>query len=357
MKVCIFLRRLPHYRIDFFETLRKNAYEENIFLDVYFGQPRADEISKCDSGHNHWAKALNINYINNSRIGKIAGGLPSGYDLVILPHEAMLIDISLEVFYRKIGRYISFWGHGRNFQANNPNSLVENYKKILAKKADYWFSYNALSTQSLENINISTKKIFEVGNTVKFKQELKKTHIKKNALFIGSLYKNKRIDFLLDAARCINKKIPDFTLSIVGDGPEAEKVRYEAGKSNFINYLGAITDNHEKAKLYQKSSIVMCPGLVGLNIVEAIKTRTPILTTIFDKHSPEIDYLNDNNGLMTDNNLCSYVDGCISTLSGRQSFFIDEYKHRKQLEYLDMNNMVSRFLYGLITIKEQQNIF
>ncbi|MBN8161793.1 glycosyltransferase, partial [Vibrio vulnificus] len=38
-------------------------------------------------------------------------------------------------------------------------------------------------------------------------------------LFLGSLYADKRVDFLLDAAEEIRRRVPDFELLIVGAGP------------------------------------------------------------------------------------------------------------------------------------------
>jgi hypothetical protein len=50
------------------------------------------------------------------------------------------------------------------------------------------------------------------------------------------------------------------------------------------------------------------PGLVGLGILDCFALETPLITTEFQFHSPEIDYLqNGINGIISENSLESYV--------------------------------------------------
>jgi glycosyltransferase involved in cell wall biosynthesis len=354
LKTLIFVRRMPHYREVFFEKLRKLALSEGIEVDVMYGQPRSDEISKKDVGTCSFAIETKIQYLPKARIGKIHGGFPDNYDLIILPHEAMILDITTQIMFRKKSRTIAFWGHGRNFQAENKSSFSEIYKSYLAKKADYWFSYNRLSTEALKNQNIQSQNIFEVGNTIDLPRFKIKQGFKESGIFVGSLYKHKRIKFLLQAVAKITEQVPNFKFTVIGDGPDSGLVQQFANKYENVSYLGVITDPKRKMSAYQMAGITICPGLVGLNIVESIKSYTPLITTTFDKHSPEIDYLNSNNGLMTKNTLDDFVEGCIWSIANQNKFFADQKLLRSQLEYLDIDNMVSRFLNGLVTIKNEK---
>ena len=71
-----------------------------------------------------------------------------------------------------------------------------------------------------------------------------------------------------------------------------------------------------KATYFKLSNVFMMPGLVGLAILDAFATDTPMITTSYPYHSPEIEYLiNGENGVITENNLESYVDGVLGVLT------------------------------------------
>ena len=60
------------------------------------------------------------------------------------------------------------------------------------------------------------------------------------ALYCGSLTKPKDIDFLLKSALIIKNKITNFSLLIIGNGPEKELVKTYAENYLWIIYLGSL---------------------------------------------------------------------------------------------------------------------
>ncbi|MEP6878903.1 MAG: glycosyltransferase [Nitrosospira sp.] len=53
----------------------------------------------------------------------------------------------------------------------------------------------------------------------------------KIGLFCGSLYPDKRLDYMVEAADQIHAALPDFRLLIMGDGPSASEMNAAAGIS------------------------------------------------------------------------------------------------------------------------------
>jgi glycosyltransferase involved in cell wall biosynthesis len=61
------------------------------------------------------------------------------------------------------------------------------------------------------------------------------------------------------------------------------------------------------------------PGLVGLGILDSFALETPIITTNYPFHSPEIDYLeNGINGFVTNNNIEDYSKTVIEVLKTKK---------------------------------------
>jgi glycosyltransferase involved in cell wall biosynthesis len=112
------------------------------------------------------------------------------------------------------------------------------------------------------------------------------------ALFIGSLYKEKRLEFLLDASARIADACPGFVLLIAGDGPDRCIVERYARMQPWVRILGRV-DGVRRATALRAADVVLMPGRVGLVILDAFIAEAPLITTAVNSHSPEIDYLVD----------------------------------------------------------------
>jgi glycosyltransferase involved in cell wall biosynthesis len=109
-------------------------------------------------------------------------------------------------------------------------------------------------------------------------------------LYCGSLYHDKQIEFLLDAAQRIKTKIPCFHLFVVGGGKLEPLVEQVARQTDWIHFVGP-QFGAEKAAYFRLASFFLNPGMVGLSILDAFCAGLPMLTTDYFGHSPEIDYL------------------------------------------------------------------
>ncbi len=96
-------------------------------------------------------------------------------------------------------------------------------------------------------------------------------------LAVARFYRRKRIDILLDAARAIEDEIPGFAVRIVGDGPEAARLRRMAPRST--TFVGAVS-RRQLAAEYRNCDVFCLPTAqegFGIVFLEAMAAGCPIV--------------------------------------------------------------------------------
>jgi len=366
--VTIVQRRLTHYRIPMFNELRRNLWSHGVQLRLLHGKASSDELLKNDSGVLAWAEELPTTYFLGGRVcwqpflRRVAGS-----SLVIVTHENGLLANHLAMLWKPAPK-LAYWGHGANFQGRE-RSLRERFKRWSAKRADWYFAYTQLSVDLIAESGFPDSRITNLNNAIDMTSlvdavssigesdlPIFRTQFglkdAPTGLFIGSLYAHKRIDFLIAAAHQLRHEIPDFQLLVVGDGPERERIRSEAAKNPWIRHVGARL-GREKAGALRLASIIMNPGLVGLGILDAFAAGVPMVTTDCKLHSPEIAYLDFDNGVSTEDRLDRYTDACRRLLT-------DDLERERLVkgcvlarEKYTLENMVSNFSSGILEALER----
>ncbi len=257
-------------------------------------------------------------------------------DLVIVEQaNKLLVNYVLILLSKLSPLKFAFWGHGMDMQ-NNPKSLKNRFKYFFVTHSDYWFAYTQGVKKLLVGKGVSEEKITVVDNaidTLTLKSqydEYSQTELSrlKNdltieseniALYCGGIYSNKRIDFLLEAAQLIRIAVPDFNLLFVGAGADQYKVEEAAKQNDWVHYIGP-KFGRERVAYFKMSKLFLMPGLVGLAILDSFATQTPMVTTQYPFHSPEIEYLKNNeNGLMAEDDIASYVKEVIELLTNENA--------------------------------------
>lgn len=365
--VTVVQRRLTHYRVPLFNELRRSLRSQGILLRLLHGTPASHELSKSDSGSLEWAESLPTTYFAGERLcWQPFAARAEGSSLVIVTHENGLLANHLALLRRPAPK-LAFWGHGANFQGRD-RSLRERYKRWSANRADWYFAYTELSVDLVTSSGFPASRVTQLDNAIDLaglSREIASVEASDLpffrtrfgledgpiGLFIGSLYAHKRLDFLIATAQRLRQEIPNFQLLVIGDGPERERVEVEAAKHSWIRPLGARV-GRDKAAALRLSSIIMNPGLVGLGILDGFAAGVPMVTTDCGLHSPEIAYLDPNNGVMTPDDLKSYTAAC-------QHLLTDE-AERERLkagcslasEKYTLSNMVANFSQGIINALE-----
>lgn len=303
---------LPHYRIPFFEKLRERLTCEGVELNLVVSQGIGNQYLECGLD---WAQTVRLKNVGPFILhGRIPG--TRDVDLIIAPQETKILINYILHFKRTLGgAKFAYWGHGKNFQASNPGSMAERLKQFTSCRVDWWFAYNDLSARIVQSLGFPEERITSVGNAidtrslierrnalteaelaaVRAELKLKSSNV---AVYTGGLYATKRIDFLLQAAVRIRELIPDFQLIVIGNGPDRHLVTKAASEHSWIHDLGPKNDR-EKVPYWALSKVLLMPGLVGLVVVDSFALGVPMVTTNYPFHSPEIDYLKNNeNGLL-----------------------------------------------------------
>ncbi|MCB5183695.1 glycosyltransferase family 4 protein [Methylobacillus gramineus] len=330
-KVLVIQRRMTHYRIPFFEALRAEFAKRNCELVLAAGTGTPEESTKNDSGNIPWAKVLPTHYFANGRIcWQSFNSLLGDVDCAVFALENKLLFNLYAQFLSPVPRVV-LWGHGANLQGD-PKSLREKFKRYTAKKADWWLGYTPLSRPLIEKSGFPSERISILNNSIdttelkNLRDALNPDELqaikdrlslngKKVGIYVGSLYKEKRIQFMLEAAKRIRQDIPEFEFLIVGAGPDSVLVEEFVRSNPWVHYLGA-QKGKDKVALLAISDVMLNPGLVGLGILDSFVCEVPLLTTDCGLHSPEIAYLeNHSNGLITEDTLENYAQSVIDLLA------------------------------------------
>jgi glycosyltransferase involved in cell wall biosynthesis len=332
-KVVIIQRRMTHYRIPLFDLMRDKLDRAGIELAVVFGDPTAKEKAKMDLGVLPWGHYVPCSYwLNDQLCWQNANAEVHGADLVVMTQEnRLLFNYAFRILHHT--QKMALWGHGRNFQSTNSDTFRERMKRWLLTRTDWWFAYTDLSARVvIDEAHFPAHRVTVLNNSIDTQALADDLAAATDVLvgqarnlfgigsglvgiMIASLHTEKKIGFLLEAARRLRRAIPDFELVIVGDGPERELVQKAVARNgNWIHWMGART-GREKALLLKMSTVILNPGMVGLGILESFVARVPMVTSECGWHSPEIAYLDNGvNGLMTADDVDVYANAVLGLM-------------------------------------------
>jgi glycosyltransferase involved in cell wall biosynthesis len=310
-RVAIVYRTLPHYRRSFFIILRRLLAADGIDLLLIHGAPYGLSLAKQD-----WAEIPGALVIENRILHLGRRQLVwqpclralRGCDLIVAEQASRLLTNYLFHAWSLLGfRKFALWGHGRNMQRHDANPLAEFAKRRLLRCCDWWFAYTDETRAFLAARGVAASRVTSVQNAVNERSlvaaaervsleriEEARRRLGFNgenvALFIGSLYREKRLSFLIEACKTIREVVPDFELAVVGAGPEEAMIRQACAQLPFLRLAGVATE-HEKIVYFRMSKLLLMPGLVGLASAEAINFGVPLVTVQLPYHSPEIAYV------------------------------------------------------------------
>ena len=369
-RVVIVERFLTHYRVAFYESLRSQMAARGIELILLVGEATSAEKSKKDAGMLPWAISLRTYYLFGNRLcWQPFGRHAAGADLVIVLHENKLLYNLWLMFVRR-PRHLAFWGHGCNLQSRRPDGLREVFKRWTIRKVDWWFAYTDMTAALIRRAGFPPAATTVVDNAVDtaclarlcrqvdaaaltgFRQRygLKEGPL---GLFIGSLYREKRLDFLFAAALRIKARVPGFQVLIVGAGPQRPEVEAATARHDWIHYAGPL-QGAQKATALVLADVLLNPGLVGLGILDAFVGGIPIFTTDCGLHSPEIAYLDSGrNGIMTADNEASYAEAVIDALRDPETMQALRDQATASASRYTIENMTTRFCDGVLACLER----
>lgn len=366
MKTVIILERaLKQYRAPFYNLLRSRLEGVGISLKLIYGTEQGPELSKRDTGYLEWAVEMKNVYLPFGFIWQPCMRQLKNADLIIIEQANRFLLNYLLMFKRMFCRQkIAFVGHGLTLR--KPRSSINNvFKKLIIRNVDWWFAY----TEGVANFVISrgfpADKVTAFQNTIdtstllETKERLTQESLDlvKNkiglrggpvGIFCGGMYPEKRIQFLLDASQNIKRYFPGFEMMFLGGGPDAHLVTESSRNNSWIHYIGPCF-GEEKAPYFMLADVFLMPGLVGLGVLDSFVFETPMITTDYPFHSPEIGYIkNGENGIITGNDPESYINAVTEVLSDKNKLGDLKKGCEKSAGEYTLENMVDRYAGGII---------
>lgn len=336
-KVAILQYRLLHYRIDFFNRLRELCLARNIDCHLVHGQATTSEKSKNDEGTLEWADKTRNTFVHVGGRDILWQPLPDSVrdaDLFVIMQENRILSNYPLILKGKFGGpKVAYWGHGVNFQSRVPGGLRERWKRFLVGQVDWWFAYTDLTAEIVRCAGFPAERITSLNNaidTTAFRKEVESVTEEEVAairmglglnaearigILCGSLYPDKRLDFLVEAAKVIKARVKNFHMIVIGSGPAKGFVDSAAEECTWLHPVGT-RFGREKAGYFKLAEVVVNPGLLGLHILDAFSLGLPVVSTLNARHSPEIAYLkNGVNGILTGDSVEDYADAVANLLT------------------------------------------
>ncbi len=368
-KVVIFQSRLLHYRTSLFEQLRAACAGRGIELHLVHGQASRREFFRKDEGTLPWANRVHNRFWEIGGRDIVWQPFPAKHKdanlVVVMQENRILSNYSLLLSRVWSSRKVAYWGHGKNFQSDAPAGLREKWKSLLLTRVDWWFAYTEMTVNILGQAGYPETHITCLDNAIdsegfqrdldsisdeylnQLREEIGTHERSRIGLFCGSLYPDKRLDYMVAAADQIHAELPDFQLLVIGDGPSASKINAAAATRPWLKCVGA-RKGREKAAYFRLADIVFNPGAVGLHVNDSFCAGIPMATTFEARHGPEFAYLNNGrNGIVTRGDSSNYARAIIKLLSDPEEYGRLCSGAREAALRYTLKNMVDRFADGI----------
>jgi glycosyltransferase involved in cell wall biosynthesis len=213
------------------------------------------------------------------------------YD-IIHAHSHLCFSTNLCAILRKIGSSpLVITTHGGLNSQRAPKLVQSIYNATVAKMtfdaADKIICYTDIEKSEMIGFGVKPEKIAVIHNgidTDRFTPPKEPNFNKKNLLWIGRYVPGKGVEYLIEAFNLLKQKHPDAFLTMVGGGPQKEKIIERINELNLQNSI-VIKDfipNSEIVHLYHNSSVLLLSSLregVPRVILEAMACGVPVVCT------------------------------------------------------------------------------
>lgn len=234
------------------------------------------------------------------------------FDIVCIVPDMHVVSYCLLPFLPRKFK-VSNWSIG--FRCSYTHPYIPTRKHIFADKifqtilshCDSSIFYMEKSKEFWKNTTLDLRKVFIAPNTTKVCPIDVDSKIKHNFLFVGTLYKGKGLDLLLDAYKtAVEKEGIKNELHIVGDGGERSNIEKFISTYHLEGKVvmhGAIFDEQILAEQFSKALLCISPTQGGLSVPKSMGYGVPFVTRKDAITGGEIYHITPGvNGIMYDNN-------------------------------------------------------
>lgn len=272
-KVIIVTESLPHYRVGLFNLL---SQEYNLTV-AHSGKQIETDFQQISIKKRKIGSFIYLNKLPDL----------SAFDVVIFTFNIRVLNYYKIIFVK---RKFKLLFHGIGVSASYKNlydqdKMLDFLRKFLIGKSDGIIFYERYPLIKYQSYKISPNKLHVAYNTVLAPTNFdynKKTY--ESFIFIGALYKQKKIYDLLEAYLKLSiveaNKCP--MLEIIGNGDEYNKINNWVLKNNLENKVklhGEITNENELTTIFLRGIATISPGQAGLSVQRSFSYGVPYITS------------------------------------------------------------------------------
>ncbi|HBN04504.1 MAG TPA: glycosyltransferase, partial [Bacteroidales bacterium] len=279
MRVLIIDYKLRDYRIPVFELLAKVSC-----IDLTIGYWFKSVVPKNVTFKTRF---LYTRKIYKTFVHPNLLSICNEYDVVIAQTPLHWFSISKMAFSKERKFKFIYWTIGvrasYNSSFDKQNFILEKLSHFFYKKADAMLFYTSYPVKKFINSGFDKESLFVANNTiVPFQKNTESIYNRDILIFVGTLYKGKKVELLLEAYNEVyrmNSRIPN--LHIVGDGSEFEAIRDWILNHNLENKIileGAIFEEEKLSVLFRQSIACISPNQAGLTVQKSMAYGVPFIT-------------------------------------------------------------------------------
>jgi len=213
--------------------------------------------------------------------------LAEKYDAVLAMGDLHVIPFIILGFLRNRKFSLTFWGGDVSYSYTkhyDEDRRLDKIRFYIMNRADSLVFYCFYPTNRYINDGgINPEKLFVANNTVYIPEKIDIPKEKKYFLFVGTLYKAKKIFDLLNAY--LNASIINFEMQplvIIGDGDEIFNIQNwikDHKLSDKIILKGAIYNNDTLKSIFREAIACVSPGQAGLTVLSSMAYGVPFVTS------------------------------------------------------------------------------
>lgn len=282
-KVLLIQEFIPHYRMPIY-----NGLAEIVDLTVVYSAGTLPDGAKFNAMYiPKTTVPINLLIKKTSRTFSHQNYymLAKNYDVVICIAYYNWIDMTMMEFLPHKYKFI-YWGIGVAASYGVPYDSSPSFARETcrhAKNVDAMLFYSDYPVKKYIKMGVNPEKLFVANNTVEVADIQYTSENRDTILFIGTLYKDKRVDVLIDSyykAYLQNKEIPK--MIIIGEGEERTELEAMVAKYNleaYVRFTGKITDDNILKEYFMKALICVSPNQAGLSVLKSMGYGVPYVTS------------------------------------------------------------------------------
>ena len=330
---------VPRYRARLYELLSERSEIEYV---VFHGKPPARNPAPSATPPFSFPsrEVRNVELRIGGRTLIHQRGVPSAvrddFQAIVVGAQLRFVSsLVLLALWKRQGRPVILWGQGCDKDEDVGGigrasmAAKRRLKRAMARTADGYLVYTEGGRERLLDAGLDPHRVFVVQNTLDVEEQIaihdrlqqadvaglrSELGLRQDSvvlLFVGRLYREKRVHDLLEAVRTMRSAhmtARPIEVVVIGQGPELSDIRAQTERVPDVHLRGEITDQVEVARYMRVAAAVVIPGKVGLAANHAFAQGRPLISMKGRFHAPEFEYVEHRrNGLVIDGDVAAFA--------------------------------------------------